>query len=178
VYVEYEGWWPVRGFALGVFITLVVIFVGGYLFIQGGGVSMATTAAPLPLEKTVAHMALRASIGNAGDEKDALPFDDANMVAGVTVFRQHCAFCHTAPGQQPSAITQGMFPPPPQLFEKNDMVTDDPEGVTYWKVTNGIRLSGMPGFEKTLSNTERWQVTMLLAHADKLSPAAKAAFGR
>lgn len=176
MYVGEEGWWLVRGFALGIVVTLLIIFVGGYLFIKEGGVSMATSAQPLPLEKTVAHLALHASIGNAGDDKDALPVDDTNMVAGVTLYRQHCAVCHASPGQQPSAIAKGMFPLPPQLFEKDDMVTDDPEGVTYWKVTNGIRLSGMPGFEKTLSNTERWQVTMLLAHADKLSPAAKAAF--
>lgn len=57
------------------------------------------------------------------------------------------------------------------------MVTDDPEGVTYWKVTHGIRLSGMPGFESTLSDTQRWQVTMLAAHADKLSRAVEAAVG-
>lgn len=56
------------------------------------------------------------------------------------------------------------------------MVTDDPEGVTYWKVTHGIRLSGMPGFESTLSDSQRWQVTMLMAHADKVSPAVQAAF--
>jgi mono/diheme cytochrome c family protein len=57
------------------------------------------------------------------------------------------------------------------------MVTDDPEGVTYWKVTNGIRLSGMPGFGGTLSDTERWQVTMLVAHADKLSRAVEISAG-
>lgn len=55
------------------------------------------------------------------------------------------------------------------------MVTDDPEGVTYWKATHGIRLSGMPGFGATLSDTQRWQVTMLVAHADQLSPAVQAA---
>jgi thiosulfate dehydrogenase len=54
------------------------------------------------------------------------------------------------------------------------MVTDDPEGSTYWKVTHGIRLSGMPAFAKTLSDTQRWQITMLVAHADKLSPAVEA----
>jgi mono/diheme cytochrome c family protein len=53
-------------------------------------------------------------------------------------------------------------------------VTDDPEGETFWKVTHGIRLSGMPGFGSTLSDTERWQLTMLVAHADKLSPAVQA----
>ena len=55
------------------------------------------------------------------------------------------------------------------------MVTDEPEGITYWKVTHGIRLSGMPGFEGALSNTQRWQVTMLVASADRLSPAVHAA---
>src|ERR1035441_1660528 len=140
-----------------------MLVVGGYLFVSGGGVSLATTAPPLPLEKTVAKMALRASIGNSGDQKDPLPFDDANMLAGVHAYKEHCAVCHNAPGQPRTAVSKGMFPPPPQLFEKEDSVTDDPEGVTYWKVTHGIRLSGMPGFGSTLSDTQRWQVTMLVA---------------
>jgi mono/diheme cytochrome c family protein len=55
------------------------------------------------------------------------------------------------------------------------MVADDPQGTTYWKISHGIRLSGMPGFANTLSDTERWQVTLLLAHADKLSDKVKAA---
>jgi len=139
---------------------------------------MATSAPPLPLEKTVAKMALRASIGSARDQKDPLSFDDENMLAGVNVYeQQRCAVCHGAPGQPRTTISKGMFPAPPQLFEKDDMVTDDPEGATYWKVTHGIRLSGMPGFADTLSDTQRWQVTMLVAHADKLSGAAQAAFG-
>ena len=134
---------------------------------------MATTATPLPLEKTVATMALRASIGNAGDQKNPLPFDDTNMLAGMNVYKEHCAVCHGVAGKPPTAIAKGMFPPPPQLFEKDGMVTDDAEGVTYWKVTHGIRLSGMPGFGSTLSDNERWQVTMLAAHADKLPRAAE-----
>lgn len=165
-----------RGFILGIFFTLAAIVVGGYLFVTLGGIPMQTTARPLPLEQTIAAMALRASIGNAAEQKDPLAFDDANMVAGVKEFKEHCAVCHGTPGQPPTAISKGMFPPPPQLFEKGDMVTDDPEGVTHWKVTHGIRLSGMPGFGSALSDTQRWQLTMLVAHADKLSPAVKAAF--
>jgi thiosulfate dehydrogenase len=138
---------------------------------------MATTAAPLPLEKTVAQIALRASMGNAGDQKDPLQFDDGNMLAAVHAYKENCAVCHSAPGQPRTAISKGMFPPPPQLFEKDDMVTNDPEGVTYWKVTHGIRLTGMPGFGSTFSDQQRWQLTMLVAHADRLSPAVQAAFG-
>ena len=166
-----------RGFVLGVIVTILLFIVGGYVFVRSGGVSLATTAPPLPLEKTIARMALRASIGNAADQKNPLPFDDADMLPGVNTYKSHCAMCHGVPELPRAAISKGMFPPPPQLFEKEDMVTDDPEGVTYWKVTNGIRLSGMPGFGGTLSDVQRWQVTMLVAHAGKLSHSVQAALG-
>jgi mono/diheme cytochrome c family protein len=68
-----------------------------------------------------------------------------------------------------------MFPLPPQLQTKDEMVTDDPVGVTYWKVKNGIRMTGMPGFGEMLSDNEMWQVSEMLAHADKLPPATMAA---
>jgi mono/diheme cytochrome c family protein len=48
------------------------------------------------------------------------------------------------------------------------MVTDDPVGESFWKVKNGIRLSGMPGFKDVLSETEMWQVSALLAKAEQL----------
>jgi thiosulfate dehydrogenase len=52
-------------------------------------------------------------------------------------------------------------------------VTDDPPGETYWKVANGIRLTGMPSYRSVLTDTQMWQVSLLLANADKpLPPAA------
>jgi mono/diheme cytochrome c family protein len=158
---------------LGALMAIVLLIVGGYLFIAAGGVPMAASASPLPLEKTVAGLALHASYKHAADQKDPLPVNDANLVAGAAVYNGACAMCHGALGQARPDIAAGMFPPPPQLLAAGEMVADDPEGITYWKVTNGIRLSGMPAFAKTLSDTKRWQVTLLLAHADKLTPAAR-----
>jgi thiosulfate dehydrogenase len=161
----------VKGFILGVIVTLLALAGGAYVFVKTGGISMDTTAPPLPLEKTIAGMALQASMGHAADQKNPLPFNDDTMLAGARKYKQNCAVCHGIPGQPPTAITKGMFPPPPQFFEKNGMVTEDPEGDIFWKVTHGIRLSGMPGFQSTLSDTERWQLTTLVAQADKLLPA-------
>jgi mono/diheme cytochrome c family protein len=67
-----------------------------------------------------------------------------------------------------------MFPAPPHLF-RGMGVTDDEPWETYWKVENGIRLTGMPGFKGRLSETQIWQVTVLVKNADKISDAAKAA---
>lgn len=167
-----------RAFLSGIAAAIVLAIGGVYLLVKSGGVPMETTAASLPFEETLAKMAIRASIGDAGAQKNPVPFNETNLLAGVQLFKQNCAGCHGIPGRPRSNAAKGMFPPPPQLFTTDEMVTDDPEGVTYWKVTHGIRLSGMPGFGASLSDTERWQVTMLVAHADKLSPAVQAAISQ
>ena len=59
---------------------------------------------------------------------------------------------------------------------KGKGVTDDPAGVTYWKVANGIRLTGKPGFGNSLSKEQMWQVSLLLANSDKLPAAVLAAW--
>ena len=58
-----------------------------------------------------------------------------------------------------------MYPEAPQLWkpEGNGVVgvSDDPPGETFWKVDNGIRLSGMPSYRKILNPTQEWQVALL-----------------
>ena len=73
-----------------------------------------------------------------------------------------------------TAIAKGEFPKAPELF-KGTGVTDDLAGVTYWKVANGIRLTGMPGFSGSLSSEQMWQVSLLLANADKLPATVRSA---
>jgi mono/diheme cytochrome c family protein len=160
-------------FIVGVLIGLVLLPVAGYLYVRQGFLSLATKARPLPFEEFLAHTALRASVGSARDRTDPLPVTDENLLAGAKAYRENCALCHGLPSQLNTLISDGMFPPPPQLLEGHGMVTDDPEGTTFWKISNGIRLSGMPRFD-TMPETARWQLTMLLKHADKQPPAVQA----
>ena len=103
--------------------------------------------------------------------------DETAFVAGAEVYRDQCAACHGF-HSKPSSFGPQMFPRAPQLWEKHGNsdvvgVSDDPPGETYWKVVNGIRLTGMPSYKKILTDTEMWQVALLLANADKpLPPAA------
>jgi len=66
-------------------------------------------------------------------------------------------------------VATGMYPDPPQLLHGKG-VTDDPPGETYWKVANGIRLTGMPAYSKSLSEKQMWEISFLMAQADKLPP--------
>jgi mono/diheme cytochrome c family protein len=96
------------------------------------------------------------------------PSDDVYF-AGAKVYEMNCAVCHGLPGQEQTPIAKGEFPKPPKLLEGKG-VSDDPAGVTYWKVANGIRLTGMPGFQASLTREQMWQVSLLLANSDKFPP--------
>jgi mono/diheme cytochrome c family protein len=68
-----------------------------------------------------------------------------------------------------------MAPPLWETHAGDDVVgvSNDSPGETWWKVSNGLRLSGMPAFQGVLSDNEIWQVSLLLSNANKpLPPAA------
>jgi len=128
---------------------------------------VATSEPPMPFEKQLAHQALHARIDREVPKTVPLQPDELNLTAGARVYREHCAVCHGLPEQRETLIAIGMYPRPPKLLEGTG-VTDDEPGESYWKIANGIRLTGMPGFRPSLSETQMWQVSLLVANADKL----------
>ena len=158
-------------FFLGLIIGLIILPIAAYLYLWSGMAPAATSAAPMPFEKTIARMSLNARIKKEMPPPPTAQPTDATYMAGAMTYKMECAVCHGLPGQDASNIAKGMFPKPPQLFKHG--VTDDPPGETYWKVENGIRLTGMPGFKGNLSEQEIWNVTMLLANADKIPQSVK-----
>lgn len=165
-------------FLFGFIIGVIILPICGYFYFRLGYAPVATSAAPMPFEKMMAGMALRARIHAEAPKSAPIQPDEPNLTSAAKIYVDNCAFCHGRPNQSsPSPAAKGMFPPPPQLFDTDDMVTDDPVGSTYWKIDNGIRLTGMPAFGKTLSDTQIWQVTLLLSKADKLADQTKAVLG-
>lgn len=159
-------------FVFGLIIGLVAVPVIVYFYFSMGIAPVATSAAPMPFEKDFARMALHARLDKEMPKSVPVASDEAAFTVGAQIYKEHCAVCHGLPGLPQSAIATGMFPKPPKLMQGTG-VTDDPPGETYWKVSGGIRMTGMPGFEKTLSTTQMWQVSLLCANADKLPASAK-----
>jgi len=158
-----------KQFILGFVAALVLIVVGGYAYLALGLAPVATAAPPLPFEKRITSIALNARIDKEAPKSSPIPASEEAYAAGAKVYRDHCAVCHGLPGQEQTAIAKGQFPKPPELFKRKG-VTDDPVGETYWKVANGIRLTGMPGFIDSLSTEQMWQVSLFLLDRDKLPP--------
>jgi mono/diheme cytochrome c family protein len=154
-----------KAFIVGLILGLIAVPAVGYLYFALGSAPVATSAPPMPFERTLARMALHARMDKEMP-KGAPPVaaDEPAYTAGAQIYKEHCAVCHGLPGQSETAIAKGMFPKPPILLEGTG-VSDDPAAETYWKVAGGIR---MPGFDKSLSTTQMWQVSLLLANSDKL----------
>lgn len=162
-------------FIIGLIVGIIIVPVAFYFYCVTGHAPVATSASPMPFERLFAKTALHATLRRDAPKTHSSKATESEMLAGVQVYRHNCAMCHGIPDRPISHVAKGEFPPPPQLFAPGQMVTNDPVGVTYWKATHGIRLTGMPGFIDTLSNTQRWNVSLLLANADRLSPDVKQA---
>ena len=149
-----------KQFVFGFVAALLLISAGGLGYIALGLAPVATASAPLPFEKLITGIALNARVNKEAPKSSPIPASDEAYAAGINIYRKNCAVCHGLPGQDQTAIGKGEFPKPPELF-KGEGVTNDPVGETYWKVANGIRLTGMPGFSGSLTTVERkssWRV--------------------
>jgi thiosulfate dehydrogenase len=159
-----------RGFLIGLILGLVILPIAFCFYVEMGRAPAAAWDHPMPFEKFFAKGALRARIKKEAPDRDLATFTPTDLMTGAQVYKDNCAFCHGLPLQAPTGASQGMFPHAPQLFTEKETVTDDPVGVTYWKVKNGIRLTGMPSFQKSLNDQQMWDVSALMARADKLPP--------
>lgn len=158
-----------RPFIFGFVAAFALIIVAGLAYIKLGYAPVATSSPPLPFERLITQIALDARVSKEAPAAAPIQPSDDVFFAGAKVYEMNCAVCHGLPGQEQTPIAKGEFPKPPKLLEGKG-VSDDPAGVTYWKVANGIRLTGMPGFAGSLTTDQMWQVSLLLANSDKLSP--------
>ncbi|MDE3201861.1 MAG: cytochrome c [Acidobacteriota bacterium] len=161
----------------GFLIGVLAVIAGAIAWLSYGNVPVAVTDAPFPMERFLTHIPLNDRIQKEMIKMPPVLANEQNLVAGARIYADKCAVCHGLHGK-PSSIGGNMYPPAPPLWEqhKNSSVvgvSDDPAGETFWKIKNGIRLTGMPTYRNELTDTEIWQVSQLLANADKpLPPAA------
>jgi len=163
-----------KGLVIGFSLAVVILAGAVFVYFASGMAPVATADPPMPFEKKLANMALDAHIEKQRVVQSPVAADEPAFLEGAKVYKEHCAACHGMPGQPPTEYAATMFPKPTQLFRGHG-VTDDPVPESYWKAANGIRLSGMPAFKTKLADTQLWQVSQLVAHANDLPESVKKA---
>ncbi len=171
-----------KKYVIAVIIGILLVPVGFYLYLISGHAPVATGASPLPFERFFARLAMHATMERELPKADAGPPTESDLVRGAQAYRQYCGVCHGFPNQQPTVIARGMYPHPPQFFHSKPVRSYDPSRrfrpasrKDYWKVKNGVRLTGMPGFGKSFSEKQLWEMSQFLENLRNLPPGAAAA---
>lgn len=166
-----------RGFVLAVLffiLGVIAVPVVALFYLSHGHPPVAVADPSFPMEAAIVHNPLHARIDREMPGSSPIPLNDATLTEAAALYKEHCAFCHGLPNH-PAKVGTNMFPSAPQLWERHHDgtvvgVSDDPVGESYWKIKNGIRLSAMPSYVKMLSDTQIWELSNLVASADKPLP--------
>lgn len=163
----------------------LLVFVAGillvpaafYLYLRSGYAPVSTSASPLPFERFFARLAMRATLSHEGPKVDTEVPTEADLKSGAKLYRENCAVCHGLPNAPQTAISKGMYPHPPKFFRPGRPTTYDSsrpfrptKSKAYWKVKNGVRLTGMPGFKESLTEQQIREVSQFVGNARNLPP--------
>jgi hypothetical protein len=159
-------------FFLGFLLALILAGVGAYVYLHSDKAPLIVAKTALPVQKQPVRPPVESGMGR--ELKPPFGIGEDVFEAGARVYRTQCALCHGTPGHD-AGFARRMDPAAPQLWKKHTHgnvvgVSDDEPGETYWKIANGIHQSGMPSYKTILSDTQMWQVSLLLKNADQPLP--------
>lgn len=156
-----------RGFILGVILTLLVLFVGGYFYATTGHFDVrAVGNKPSDFER---HSAMK-SVDEWVDQhapKQANPFPPTmdNVMDGSMTYDKHCALCHGSLTKPASPLRNNFYPSVPQLMTRTP---DDPDSNLFYVIKYGIRYTAMPGWEGVLSDDDIWKTVVFIKNSGQM----------
>jgi thiosulfate dehydrogenase len=164
-----------KGFLLGILFAVVIFMAGMWCALDRGYINFAVDQRPSPIEAHLAMSAVDASTERrAPDQKNPLAPTEENIAAGAKVYLDHCAGCHGVPSNPDSQFARSFYPPVPRFFKE---APDMPEAQNFYIIQHGIRWTGMPAWDQTLTDAQIWQVVTFFSSIGKLPPAAQKVLG-
>jgi len=153
-------------FLAGFVIGIVALVAGGLLYARAGMINPRADIPVPSLEENIAMKSLDASLDRrAPDIKNPVTADDTQLAAGMKLYQSNCAGCHGDIVHPESPMAKTLYPRAPQFQkEKPDM----PDNQNFYLIKHGMRYSGMPAWERSMTDGQTWQVVTFLSHMDKL----------
>lgn len=153
-----------------IFIPVLIIIVVLTYFMTG----FYNVSALIPhnaLTESFAHITVHRSIRKHAKSitPPQLQVDKELLKQGFNIYDSKCAQCHSGPGIERSDIAKGMYPEPPRF--PDDLEYDEVgEKEIFWTTKNGIKMSGMPSYDKTLDEKEMWALVKFIMQLPEITP--------
>ena len=155
----------------GAILAGIVVGAGAFFFLRLGFLDMRADIRPSALESRLAMACMDASCArHAPDVRNPVQPTNANLLAGMRLYRHNCAMCHGAPDHPERRFGHPLYPPAPHFM---DDPADMPENQNFHIIRRGVRWTGMPAWRDTLNDTQIWQVVTFLKRMDSLPPTVK-----
>jgi mono/diheme cytochrome c family protein len=103
--------------------------------------------------------------------KNPVVLTDAVLAEGRAHWADHCAACHGNDGKGDTEVGRGLYPKVPDMSDGSDDLSD---GELFYIITNGVRLTGMPGWgdpRNAQSSEQTWHLVHFIRHLPKITPA-------
>lgn len=185
------GGGPWKG-VLWLIVIEIIICVIVALWINSGGFAMGADAHASKHEARIAEWAYRSWANhNKVNAADPVPVNDQTLTHGAEIYQAHCAVCHGGANYTTSPMGHDVYPGAPQFMRFVEYVHAHPqmtihkpsaeqmqarEDHTYLVVKHGIRFTGMPAWNHTLSDQDIWTVAMFMQNMANLPPAVEQAW--
>lgn len=155
-----------KGFVLGIIVTLVGIAAGVYAVSRFGLYPIGADNPPSGLERMLAARAMDVYADkhkpNVNSPVEPTP---ANLTAGAREYEEHCAVCHGGAQERISPLANRFSPPVPQFINR---IPHDPEPWLFWVTKHGVRMTGMPAWDGVLTDDDIWKTIAFIKHSGSL----------
>jgi thiosulfate dehydrogenase len=164
-------------FIAGVIIGILGVAAGAYIYVHYGFLNMQADQPIAGIERFYLRGAMdRYAERFAPVVKNPLQPTDETLIQGIRLYKSNCAVCHGGPLIPISEVGRGLYPRAPQFLQDSP---DMPEHENYWIIKHGVARTGMPAWDKVLSDADIWKLTTFLGKMEvleKLSPAVQEAW--
>jgi predicted CXXCH cytochrome family protein len=154
--------------SLSLLVLLLLIVAGGYWYVTSGG--LIARQDPSSLEMFLARHLVDLSIPNDVKLRTnplTAAMHGGDMAAGRELYQKNCEVCHGYDGSGRTASGGGLYPRPPALA--GPMAAKRTDGSLFYLIRNGIRNTGMPGWQ--LPDQQTWQLVLFVRHLPAVASA-------
>jgi mono/diheme cytochrome c family protein len=109
----------------------------------------------------------------AGKMTNPLPETDEVVSQGQEVFLGSCAQCHGPEARGDANIGRNMYPPAMDLHSAHVQHWSD--GELFWIIRNGVRLTGMPSWQSSISENDTWKLARFIHNLPRRDTASATA---
>ena len=128
---------------------------------------------PSKIEEMLANMAKDVVIPlEAKNLSNPLPANEEVIRQGQAMFSMACSICHGSDGHARTDLGRGMYPPAMDLTSPHVQKWTDAE--LFWIIQNGVRMTGMPSWKSTISETDTWKLVHFIHNLPQLNASAEA----